>query len=387
MCKLLKYDKIHNYILGNDVFCPSCQLKITGECKSCEICERSVHTNQYCSSFSEQNILICIFCAKNTAAVERSACENWRGLGSKSQLKVRPRTSYLDANSELLFTNYSAKNKVQAVSVMKNGNFQHLKPVVVDGIHIVMTNTCGFDSIVQLLACAYCDSNGFQQYIETLNDLGSLIINLVKEGITKKTYRLRASFLDKQWQRQQHPQGIYAIDLGGNISDIIKKLNMPCCIKVLKCTLCTYQEEHFDPFIEVSSEGNSIANFENNINAVVQERPIRKKCSSCLCTGQVMKKIYVSATHVFLEPIDTSSKTLEIRCALDNIPKSIKIRNSVYNLRGAVAYEGPDCSLGHFIGYARRHNESWEQHDDRANKSTHCSPAKIVRIQLLLYTI
>lgn len=102
--------------------------------------------------------------------------------------KKRPRTSYLEPNAELLSTNYNARNKVQAISVIRNGIFPQLKPMPFkEYVWVRLTYTT--------TGLCICDSCGFSQYVEILEDLSYLVKNLVKEAVTKKMYRIRATIL------------------------------------------------------------------------------------------------------------------------------------------------------------------------------------------------
>lgn len=71
--------------------------------------------------------------------------------------KKRTRKSYLEPASELLYNNYDMfLNKVSPIGVIRNGNICDLLPVKMkDGCFIALKNTCGFDSLLQLLATAY----------------------------------------------------------------------------------------------------------------------------------------------------------------------------------------------------------------------------------------
>lgn len=76
------------------------------------------------------------------------------------------------------------------IGLLRNGHLDDLRPIPISrNLSLTLSNTCGYDSLIQLLACAYCDSDSFKQLVIChLNDSESAnIVNcIVKEGMTKK---------------------------------------------------------------------------------------------------------------------------------------------------------------------------------------------------------
>lgn len=74
-------------------------------------------------------------------------------------MRKRPRTSYLEPSSELLQAEYSMLRKVLPIGLLRNGNLLDLKPIKISkNMSVTLSNTCGFDSLIQLMATSYCDS-------------------------------------------------------------------------------------------------------------------------------------------------------------------------------------------------------------------------------------
>lgn len=72
-----------------------------------------------------------------------------------------------------------------------------LKPVQIGKNKYSLTNTCAFDSILQLFIAAYFDAESIKNLICTTNDLQffDLIKDVVSCGIKKTSYRLRVMIL------------------------------------------------------------------------------------------------------------------------------------------------------------------------------------------------
>lgn len=352
----------------------------------------TVHNTEQCSKHIE-NVLVCTSCSKNDVVLEQSAVENWRNA-AKVCSKKRTTKSYLEPTSELLYNSYDKfLNKVSPIGVMTNGNNCDLLPIKMeDGYFVVLRNTCGFDSLVQLLATAYCDSLGFKELISVNTskvDVCHVVENLVKSGVTKKTYRLRAELLRKECTvYEEHPNKIVSIDVGDSIHNILKTLHLPCALKVLNCKCCgyTYESTLITVEVEVSVAHKSL-NLENNLKNLVNERQLRRICTSC--NQNLWLNTNLSFTHLFVEPLNEAQMNMELTIKLCDIPKYLNFNDTSYALRGIIGYTGPSDgqSLGHFTCMAYRHNQKWELYDDRMTKSCHCSPKREVRVQLILYTI
>lgn len=78
--------------------------------------------------------------------------ENWRGLG---MTKEKKRSKYLQTDNienQLLIT-----DKITKIPVMKNGGNITTQSVKMDSKRFSFTNTCAFDSTLQLFLAAYFD--------------------------------------------------------------------------------------------------------------------------------------------------------------------------------------------------------------------------------------
>lgn len=186
-----KYFFLETTLLQN-VFCPSCQLKqsFTDFCSSCQT---SVHRHKLCLKANEKNTIFCLKCSK----LEQNSFENWRGLASETP--KRPRHSYLEPCSEVLKVDYSNLRKVISIGLLRNGHLVDLKPIKLSKtLSVTLSNTCCFDSIVQLMASGVCDSETFKELVLLNTErikIAEIVNDLVRHGVTKKTYRLRAEIL------------------------------------------------------------------------------------------------------------------------------------------------------------------------------------------------
>lgn len=70
--------------------------------------------------------------------------------------------------------------------------------------YISLINTCTFDSIEQVMFCAYADSELYQDFVErrTENKFMESVSHAVRDGITVKSYRKRAMLLKDLFKNQ-----------------------------------------------------------------------------------------------------------------------------------------------------------------------------------------
>lgn len=324
---------------------------------------------------------------KNCLSMEQTALENWRG--QTTQVKKRPRKSYLEPASELLEGNYDASRKVLPIGLMKNGNSLNLKPIKISkNMSLVLTNTCGFDALIQLMSSAYCDSFAFKFLVDLIKDeceVAALILGLVKSGVTKQIYRQRAEILQKIFPMEQQPCEIYRINVECVVSNLLSKLDLnKCFLEELYCNICTFKITHFKQCIEV--EISNALDLNNAILNNLSKGISNRECKTGNCTGNLYFKTNVALTHFFVEPLNIEKQICELECTLNDLPKIIKFNDITYVLRGVVGYVGPNLSLGHFIAYCYRHNNLWSEYDDRNNKENPCSSQKVVRAQLIFYS-
>lgn len=70
----------------------------------------------------------------------------------------------------------------------------------------MLSNTCAFDSIVQILAVAYCDRNEYATFVmkkKNESTLWHLIFALLRDGVTTlQTYKKRAKILKQLYPEE-----------------------------------------------------------------------------------------------------------------------------------------------------------------------------------------
>jgi len=135
---------------------------------------------------------------------EESIIENWKNKASssfqeKNEFQQSKRSLYLDKHPEIrsrLKINHNISK--HRLSLVKNGSL--MRPIMIGQqpnkkrCHI--TNTCAFDSILQMVSTAYMDSLDYTNYVNESSCLTlNLVIRLVEQGATGKFYEERLLIL------------------------------------------------------------------------------------------------------------------------------------------------------------------------------------------------
>lgn len=320
------------------------------------------------------------FC-KNCKNLEEASVENWRGL-----VKQRQKRSYLEPLAELQEASFNAK-KVLPIGLLRNGHLVDLKPIKINSTSsLTLSNTCAFDSLVQIMATTFCDSSSFKELIlitKESSKMAQLVYDIVKTNVNKGIYRQRAIILNDIFNHNESRCGIVHLNVETEIGNLLPKLDInPCLAEETRCENCSFcRGISFKFSLEIEMATSS------ELQSKISQKMEQTSCSSlCYCGGII--KIYstLSPTHFFIEPLDVTNKMFQLKSTLDSLPKVINISGTQYKLRGTIGYIGPTIGTGHFIAYAHRQNFSWEEYDDRGTKSKLCSPNKSLNCQLLLYS-
>lgn len=140
---------------------------------------------------------------KNTPNLEGSDYEeeNWRGQNAPKRPKKTKR-NYLQPDTIILSCNLHSKTKSLLVGLLVNGCKSRLKYSKFGEPQNTVPFTCAFDSLSQLLLCAYADSIEYKAFIDSLAEVrGSnnlyfkVLKNAGRDGITVQTYKGRSEIL------------------------------------------------------------------------------------------------------------------------------------------------------------------------------------------------
>jgi len=156
---------------------------------------------------------------------EMVAVENWRGKGKlKSTNKKR---SYFSNDSNALYVDLNTQVNKKYLGIMINGSSKKMRCRKINNNKIELLNTCAFDTLVQLFACAAMDSITFGNYIFDENKSGlffELLRCITKNGVTNKVYDLRADILYHLFPHDELLRSIVRVGCHCHIREMINKV-------------------------------------------------------------------------------------------------------------------------------------------------------------------
>lgn len=285
----LNYEIINVSSITNP--CPVCANgdKPTGDHK-CYICKKAVHAIDGCSApLGEEGYgqaRICKDCSENNIVndiLPTREVENWRGLATTKEKKTR--SKYLQTDN--IENQFLFNDKITKIPIMKNGGNITMQSVKLDNKRFSFTNTCAFDSILQLFIAAYFDKHEIKNFI-SLNNLHiffQLVVNIATHGVRKHSYRLRAQVLNEIFTGTSLPNNCILIDCAVNIGSLCSKLftKYPPFSEISRCSNgCTERKKifpllHADINLLLHQDFNAI---ENNI--LIQGS---RSCCQTNCNG------------------------------------------------------------------------------------------------------
>lgn len=165
---------------------------------------------------------------------------NWRNKNNPK----KPRRSYLDPCSDW-DTRGAYNKKAVGIIQLQNGN---ICPVLtIKKNKIVVKNTCGFDSIVHILANA-CEHDSFRTIIDNAEtDCFKFIKNYLQWGPCPKIYKTRALLLQEvaYFVEKDTLPGITAIDATSNVCNLCEYVfkDEPSYMEISLCLKCKKKKD------------------------------------------------------------------------------------------------------------------------------------------------
>lgn len=270
--------------------CPVCENgdKPTGAHK-CDICKKAVHAIDECSvPLGEEGygqMRICRDCSVKKIIndiLPTREIENWRGLAITKEKKTR--NKYLQTDN--LENQFVFHDKITKVPIMKNGGNITIQSVKLGNKRISLTNTCAFDSLLQLFIVAYFNRDEIKNFISlnNSNTLFQLVLNIATYGIKKQSYKLRAQILDEIFEATLLPNNCILIDCVVNVGFLCSKLftKYPPFIEISKCSNNCVERKKIFPLLHVDINLLLCQDFtaiENNIIINGLRRCCQPNCS------------------------------------------------------------------------------------------------------------
>jgi len=161
---------------------------------------------------------------------EQAEKENWRGMVESGRPSKKRRIGFY-TTPDPEFISLADHCNAAKVGIMKNGNCASLKAVPVDGVRVSLMNTCGVDALAHLVAAAYCDSEKYRSYVQTLSTsqptIVGLGVSLATKGVRNATYVYRARLTRAYLETTPLNGKLVRIDCTNTAAHLAKVLRFP----------------------------------------------------------------------------------------------------------------------------------------------------------------
>lgn len=264
---------------------------------------------------------------------------NWR---NKNTNQINKRKTYLDNCPDWDIINVG-KTRI-GVTNLQNGSLCSL--ISINKKRIVVTNTCGFDSIVCIIAGA-CINEFYKDVVETSNsNIMGFIRCFLKNGCSHNTYKLRAEILMNINQfSSQIDKNIITIDCLSNIGNIAQYVfqSDPSYIQTKSCNVCSKIIVRQSVIIPINIDIIKKYGFSELSKAILEGMPN----NNSICCDQLMSENKRYGTQIFIE-CDTIEYGIERDYSLKEFVPKLQIDNNSFRLVGVIARYGGTGS-GHYV--------------------------------------
>lgn len=304
-------------------------------------------------------------------------------------------------NREILMRNMNSKAKTKSIGLIQNGNKSKFKSIILDDGSYVLSNTCAFDSVIQILAVAYCDSVEYKSYVDekkNVNELWHLVSTVLRDGLTVQTYRKRAKILKQFYPVEPMFNGVGYLSVEQAVDNLlIKLLGDDESVEIVRrCSSCGYEHKEKNQCITVCVQEKYLTNrlLDNLLTTEINHLYDTTNCKSCsrdmIANPQFGKHIFFNMINLN-NTIDSPFTVMSLR--LNHIPKHLNISELSYYLRGSVTT--PDNQqeitshtlIGHYHAHTYRNPMNiWQLYDDIKDKVHTLHENSQVNVQFIMYS-
>jgi hypothetical protein len=302
----------------------------------------------------------------------------------------KPKNKTKKSKYIILHYNDNSRTKSSIIGVLRNGSITELKSIRVDNEYMSFVNTCTFDSISQVIFCAYADSENYGQFVENniQNTFMELVSHALRDGINVQSYRKRALFLKDLFTKEvyQYLNKITVINLACTAQYMVNKIfeTFPSISEEKKCNNCLTSDTRNQIYVLVNLPTEDLLFLKDVLETYGMDQILCKNCNLVLDRKVEFKE------HLIIELAVPMTKD---RRATNHLDLNIKLKDVNKTLRGLICFIPPannlENSIGHYITYCYRvPNDIWEKYDDLTTKPKSVrSTTEAQSCQFLIYTI
>ena len=264
--------------------------------------------------------------------------------------------------------------------VLQNGNLCESLKDKKD--RLVVLNTCGFDSIIQLFAAACTHEKSYNIIMNSPSDIFKFITNFVQKGPCKFIYKGRATQLRKiDSFVSTNLSHIVTINAVSNVNNLCERLltEDPSYTLLKNCKNCKKQTSK--NFVLLNLDFETI--LEHGYSTIVQaiDNYVKTNHTHCKQCNKQQDITITYHSHLVIECIEDPN----VKIPLKTFPKIIELGNESFTMAGIVHYiAGENSSVGHYTAYAL-YGEKWILFDDLLKKSINVTEETIINPVVCMY--
>lgn len=230
----------------------------------------------------------------------------------------------------------------------------------IDKKRVVVKNTCGFDSIMCILASA-CIHQFYKNMIETSeSNVMKFIKCFLDNGCCKKTYMSRAKILmNVKNFISEIDKNIITVNCYSSIGNVVQYIfqNSPSYTEKKYCNVCSKIIKRQSTLVPINVnliERDGLAVLSN---AITEGMPK----NNSICCKQLMQRDIIYGTQIFIEYDPMEYNHTRQHCLADLTIK-LEVNNYSFILAGVVVRYG-SADNGHYVGYSYQ-SSHWIEFDD-----------------------
>lgn len=299
---------------------------------------------------------------------------NWR---NKNTTQTNKRKTYLDKCPDWDIT-HTGKTRI-GVANLQNGSLCSF--LTLDKKRVVVNNTCGFDSIASIIACA-CINKHYKNSIETSDtNIMRFIKCFLKNGCSQNTYKLRAEILidvnNFKTQIDKNNISIDCLSSIGNVAQYVFK-NDPSYTEMKNCIVCSNIIIRQSVLIPINVNIIMKHGYCELSTAILEGIPNNKS----ICYKQRMSRNIKYGKQIFIE-CDAIENYIEKEYSLAEFPPKIQVGDNSFLLAGTIARYG-DIGNGHYVGYSYQGSQ-WIEFDDLVKNTRNKTKDYKIKPHLIIY--
>lgn len=270
----------------------------------------------------------------------------------------------------------NSKNSRIGIANLQNGSL--CSALKIKQYRVTVTNTCGFDSIASIIACAFVHISYKNTVINNDTEIMQFVKHYVNNGCVQNIYKRRAEILMKIDEfRTEIEKNILTVNCFsnvGNLAQYVFKSN-PSYVETKSCDTCHKLTMRKSVLVPLNIDIIKDEGFPQLSKAILGGIPSKRT----LCCNKFTTQTIKYGDQIFIE----YEPTMQGKVRLSEFPTKIAFNNCSFHLAGVVAHFGTGQN-GHYVGYSYQNTEWMEFNDINKKAGFKSADLKIVP-NLLIY--